>query len=215
MSLRLQQIDETNRRDHFYLDEADECYYLREYTAGAGWRGGDTNQLIHNLQKKQGDGGFQYKAPAIAKCAADFSKTINADWLAGACLVPVPPSKIITDPRFDDRIHRVCGAIRNPSAPNVRSLIEQIASTEKFKSGDRKKPAELRENYRFAEQHFDGLPPRIGVVDDLLTTGSHFRAVKDMILERFPQARVVGFFVARRAIPNPFGEVSLEELLAP
>src|SRR5262249_21723501 len=30
----------------------------------------------------------------------------------------------------------------------------------------------------------------------------HFRAVKNMILERAPECRVIGFFVARRAIPN-------------
>ena len=46
-----------------------------------------------------------------------------------------------------------------------------------------------------------------------LLTGSHFRAIKDMILERLPDHRVIGFFVARRAIPSPFENVSLEELL--
>jgi hypothetical protein len=59
------------------------------------------------------------------------------------------------------------------------------------------------------------LPAQVGVVDDLLTTGSHFRAVKDMIQERAPDTRVVAFFIARRAIPNPFGEVSIDDLLAP
>jgi hypothetical protein len=107
------------------------------------------------------------------------------------------------------------GTPAKPNAPDVRDLIEQIESTEKFKSGDRKKPAELRANYRFAESQLGNLPAQVGVVDDLLTTGSHFRAVKDMILERAPDTRVVGFFIARRAIPNPFGEVSIEDLLAP
>ncbi|RTL50054.1 MAG: hypothetical protein EKK40_13750 [Bradyrhizobiaceae bacterium] len=214
MTLRLQKIDENNRRDHFYLQEEDECFYIYEYTAGAGWRGGETNQLIHNLQKKQGDGGYNYKAPAIVKCASALSQTINADWLSDACLVPVPPSKIKTDAEYDDRIFRVCRAIRKPNEPDVRELIEQINSTEKFKGGNRKKPTELMENYRLVEGHFESLPKAIGVVDDLLTTGSHFRAVKDKILERAPNTRVVGFFIARRALPNPFDDVSLEELLA-
>jgi hypothetical protein len=34
-----------------------------------------------------------------------------------------------------------------------------------------------------------------------------------MIVERVPAARVVGVFIARRAIPNPFEAVSIEELL--
>jgi len=95
MSLLLQQIDETNRRDHWYLDDGDDCHYLYEYTSGQGWRGGETNQLIHNLQKKRGDGGFHYKAPAIARCANDLSAVLNAEWLAQATIVPVPPSKIL------------------------------------------------------------------------------------------------------------------------
>jgi hypothetical protein len=47
----------------------------------------------------------------------------------------------------------------------------------------------------------------------VLTTGSHFKAVKEMILERSPQTQVIGVFVARRAVPNPFEELSMDDLL--
>jgi predicted amidophosphoribosyltransferase len=57
------------------------------------------------------------------------------------------------------------------------------------------------------------VPTNIGIVDDLLTTGSHFRAIKDKLLERLPHARIVGFFIARRAMPDLFENVSMEELL--
>lgn len=213
MTLRLQTIDDTNRHDHFYLTPEDECYFLYEYTAGVGWRGGDTNQLIHNLKKKRGDGGYHYKAGAIDSCAKAFSHTINAQWLGNSILIPIPPSKIKSDPMHDDRILQICSRIRKPNQPNVRELIEQINSTDGFHEGQRKKPEELRENYRFNTDCLVDLPGSVGVVDDLLTTGSHYRAVKDMILEKSPKCRVVGFFVARRAIPNPFGAVSIEDLL--
>jgi predicted amidophosphoribosyltransferase len=101
-----------------------------------------------------------------------------------------------------------------PKGVNVRSRNTQISSTETFKGGNRKKPAELRANYRFNERQFANLPESIGVVDDLLTTGSHYRAVKDMILERAPATRIVGFFIARRAIPSPFSDVSEADLLS-
>jgi hypothetical protein len=214
MALRLQKIDGTNRRDHFYLREEDDCYFVYEYNAHAGWQGGATNQLIHNLQKKRGAGGYHYKAPAIAECARTLSDVINADWLANSCLVPIPPSRIKTDADYDDRICRVCNEIRKPNAPKVLELIEQIESTESFKGGNRKKPEELGQNYRFDQQLLHaGVPTSIGVVDDVLTTGSHFRATKDMLLERLPDAHVVGLFIARRAIPSPFEAVSAEDLL--
>ncbi|WP_375779068.1 hypothetical protein ACE103_08530 [Bradyrhizobium sp. ma5] len=213
MARLLQQIDETNRRDHSYLDEGDDCHFLYEYTAGQGWRGGETNQLIHNLQKKRSDCGYHYKAPAIARCAHDLSSVLNADWLAQATLVPVPPSKIKADPAYDDRMVQVCRAIRAASPPDVRELVEQIASTDTFKGGNRKSPAELKQNYRIAESQLPNLRGIVGIFDDVLTTGSHFKAVKEMILERAPQVRVIGLFVARRAIPNPFSDLSQDDLL--
>jgi hypothetical protein len=36
---------------------------------------------------------------------------------------------------------------------------------------------------------------------------------EDMLLERLPDAHVVGLFIARRAIPSPFEAVSEEDLL--
>lgn len=213
-AIRLQQIDDTNRRDHHYLSAEDECYFLYEYTAGGGWQHGTTNQLIHNLKKKKGDGGFHYKPGAITQCSTDFSATIAEPWLSGSVLVPVPPSKIRTDPAYDDRIAQICRGIRKPSQPDVRELIEQIKSTEAFHEGQRLKPNELRANYKFNEADLNNLPASVGVVDDLLTTGSHYRAVKDMILERAPNCRVVGFFVARRAIPSAFEEFLVDDPLA-
>lgn len=207
-TIRLQQIDDTNRHDHFYLAPEDECYFLYEYTAGAGWQGGATNQLIHNLKKKKADRGYQYKAGAIDQCARDFSATIAEPWLSKSALIPIPPSKIKTDAGHDDRIFKICRGIRKPGEPDVRELIEQITSTEAFHEGQRLKPHELRANYCFNEACFNNFPASVGVVDDLLTTGSHYRAVKDMILERSPNCRVVGFFVARRAIPSAFEEFS-------
>lgn len=212
MTLRLQRIDDTNSGEHSFLSSDDECYYLYEYTSGAGWRGGETNQLIHNLQKKRGDGGHHYKPGAIRRCSADLSRTLSSEWLAGSVLVPVPPSKIKTDPLHDDRMSRICHGIRRPNEPDVREIIEQIRSTETFKGGNRLRPEDLRQNYRFDESALHDLPSQIGIVDDVLTTGSHFRAIKDMILDRFPKAEVTGFFVARRALPNPFADFDVEEL---
>ena len=45
-------------------------------------------------------------------------------------------------------------------------------------------------------------PPRtIAVVDDILTTGAHFRAAHAIPSARFLTATVVGLFIARR-VPN-------------
>ena len=49
---RLTGIDDTNRGQHYYLEEGDRCWFIGEYFAGKGYEGGGTNQLIFNLKCK-------------------------------------------------------------------------------------------------------------------------------------------------------------------
>ena len=42
-------------------------------------------------------------------------------------------------------------------------------------------------------------PKWIGIVDDLLVTGCRFRAMSNVLRQRFPDARITGLFIARRA----------------
>jgi hypothetical protein len=95
-TVRFRKIDDTNLPDHYYLTSDDVCFFLYEYTAGAGYDG-EANQLIYNLKKRKGAGGYQYKAGAIARCAADMGPARNSKWLEEAVLVPTPPSKIKND----------------------------------------------------------------------------------------------------------------------
>ena len=41
-------------------------------------------------------------------------------------------------------------------------------------------------------------PASIAIVDDVLTTGAHFRAASTVLAVRFPTAQIVGLFIARR-----------------
>ena len=209
--VRFRKIDDQNRGDHFYLGAEDECYYLHEYTAHKGFSHSPTNQLIVNLKKRRGQGGFQYKAVAIRNCAAQLSTAIRPEWLSDAVLVPTPPSKVKTDPQYDDRVAQICRAIRTPNPANVRELVNQTKSMTASHEGERHKPDELKAAYQIDESLTSNMPDKIGIVDDMVTAGAHFRAMKDVLGARFPQAKIVGFFVTRRIHPNPFE--GFEELL--
>lgn len=213
-TVRFQQIDDQNRRDHFFIRDDDECYFLFEYTAGAGYAG-DANQLIVNLKKKKGAGGYHWKANAIAKCAKYLEPAINHEWLRSAVLVPVPPSKAKGDPDYDDRILRICYSINVGFPVDVREIITQTVSTDPVHAGSRLRPEELTQIYAIDEDLCSNMPVQIGVVDDMLTAGAHFRAMKDLLQIRFPAANVVGFFITRRAVPNPFTDVTIDDLLDP
>ena len=66
--------------------------------------------------------------------------------------------------------------------------------------GERIKPAELQALYQL-----NPAPPKPTVLlfDDVLSAGCHFRAAKSAILARYPETEVVGFFLARRVLPDP------------
>ncbi len=52
--------------------------------------------------------------------------------------------------------------------------------------------------YRIDEQVAEPTPTALVVVDDVLTTGAHFKAAQSVLAERFPGVSVFGLFVARR-----------------
>ncbi|MGY3627118.1 putative amidophosphoribosyltransferase [Bradyrhizobium sp. USDA 3686] len=158
--------------------------------------------------------GYHWKADAISKCATAMGPALNPKWLAEAVVVPVPPSKIKSDPLYDDRMTRVCQAIKSTVPVDVRELVQQIKSTEAVHEGNRFTPAELQANYRIDENLCgEGDPKYIGIVDDMLTAGAHFRAISGMLSARFPTSKITGIFVARRIFPQS-DPVSLDDLLA-
>ena len=203
---RFSEIDDTNREDHSRLLPDDKCYYLYEYTSSQNWSFGDTNQLISNLKKKpslKGTAQYRYKAQAIARCISEIRTALNPTWLAGATLVPTPGSKAAGHPDHDDRLEQICRGLGKDI--DVRNLVVQAASTEaahEVQAGSRVTVEQLLEIYMIEEALAGPAPQYIGVLDDMLTAGTHFRAMKTILGDRFPNVPVIGFFVARRVFPK-------------
>lgn len=200
--LRLTEIDDTNIALHARLAPADKCLFLFEYTSGERYDFSATNSLISNIKKKPGQKGAYYKDQAIAKCVGYLRATLNSDWLATATLVPVPPSKVVSDPFHDPRMERICRGI----APglDVRCIVRQIASTIAAHEAGAHRPTveEVLANYAIDESQVVPAPKVLGIVDDVLTAGTHFRAMEIKLHERWPGIPVFGIFVARRVFPT-------------
>jgi hypothetical protein len=204
--MRLSQIDDSNRGDHYHLGEADTCYYLFEYTSGQRYDFSRTNQLIFNLKKKPSQGhrpGYRYKQTAIAECAANLRGALNHEWLRQATLVPVPSSKAADHPDHDDRMEQVCRAIL--PGLDVRPLVIQTHSTaaaHEAEAGQRVSVEELLQLYRIDEGRAAPAPAAMAVVDDVLTAGTHYRAMHSVLQARFPGISIIGLFIARRIFPD-------------
>jgi predicted amidophosphoribosyltransferase len=121
--------------------------------------------------------------------------------------VPVPGSKAADHPDHDDRMERICRLMRQPP-PDVRALVRQAASTaaaHEAAQGDRVTVEALLELYAIDEAHTAPAPQAIAIVDDVLTAGTHYRAMHRVLANRFPGVPIIGLFVARRVFPaDPF-----------
>lgn len=210
--MKLQAIDESNRAAHFYLTPDDQCYFLHEFTARKGFGYSPGNQFIFNFKKSPTarlEGHYQYKLRAI-RTAITWYRNIFDSVIGvydGCTFAPIPPSKKPDHPEYDDRMWQVVKGICEGKGADSRELIKQSASYEAAHlagdGGERIKPTELQALYRL-----DPIPPKSTVLlfDDVLSAGCHYRAAKSVILAQYPNTQVVGFFLARRVLPNPIDD---------
>ena len=199
---RFTKIDDLTRSDHYYLTADDNCYFIGEYTARRGYAYSPTNSLIVNFKKtmdRRRRSEWQYKEQAIQQAADAFRIALNQKALDRLTFVPVPPSKAKEDPLYDNRLTRMLRAIRVSPALDIRELVVQTESTDAVhSSGRRPQPGNMEELYRVDVASTVPLPEVIAVVDDILTTGAHFRAMKSALSTCFPATPIIGLFIARR-----------------
>ena len=199
---RLSEVDDLTRPDHWYLTEDDRCYFIGEYTARQGFAYSATNSLLLNFKKtpdRRWRPEWRYKEHALQTAAAAFRRALIPAALDRLTFVPVPPSKAKGDSLYDDRLTRMLRAIRTEPPLDVRELIVQTESTDAVHDSEvRPRPEVIEALYRIDEALTEPAPRHIAVVDDLLTTGAHFRAAKSLLSVRYPGVWVVGLFIARR-----------------
>ncbi len=202
MPTRLTKIDELTRPDHTFLAPDDECYYLGEYTARKGFAFSDMNNLVNNLRKpmeRRGRPEWRYKESAITTCGNMFREALNDEWLDTATLVSVPSSMVQTDPNYDDRLPRILRQVSHGRQFDIRELVIMTRTVpQSHLAPERVSIEELIESMSINEACVRPAPQSIGIFDDVLTTGRHFKAVQTIIQQRFPSVPVVGLFVARR-----------------
>lgn len=206
MLKRLTRIDALTRPQHRYLRREDEVCYFVEYTARQSYAYGPANQLITNFKCEvdhRGTPRWAFKVDAINLVAQGIAECMNPRALQDTTFVPVPPSKTRDDPAYDDRCVEALRATSRYAghAIDVRELVVQVESTPASHESDARLHAEdLIAIYRIDDALAAPPPTDIVVFDDVLTTGSHFKAMQQVLKGRFPDVAVRGLFIARRRI---------------
>jgi hypothetical protein len=221
MPTRLREVGDLERSDHFHLPADARCYFWGEYTpynltGGQRWEYSSTNRLIANFKKKKEREGlpeWRYKLIAIQQVAEQFSKFWNWAELhqRKVALIPIPPSKARTDPLYDPRMEQMLAQL----AAQVRLPLDSRAclSFSGVHAASHATEARPTPDELYDELQFDAVigrpdlpPPMIFLFDDMLTSGAHYRAVTRKLGEVFPGVPVIGNFIARRIVPNPFDD---------
>jgi hypothetical protein len=197
--------------EHASLSMDDDCYFLLEYTAHTDSTHSLGNTFIRNLKKKMDRKGkfeWPYKEWTIQQVAAALAAAIPSlvDF-TNTTFVPIPPSKIRSNPLFDDRVSQIL-RLACPADADIReAIVCRDDHTPAHESDEHRRPAinELMNNYIWIDNNRP-LRPNTVLFDDLITAGNHFIACKRFVLEHQPATRITGIFVGRRALtlsPKP------------
>jgi hypothetical protein len=203
LPIRLSKIDELTRPDHTFIEPEDECYYLGDYYAGRGFSFSGINNLINNLRKpmdrRSRPEEWRHKESAILTCGRMLQEALNEEWLKEATLIPVPSSKTRDETEYDDRILRILAEVAKGMRGDIRELVAMKRSVQQSHlAQERVSISELIDSMSVEEAIAEPAPRSIGIFDDVLTTGRHFKAVQAILRERFPDIPIVGVFVVRR-----------------
>lgn len=201
-------IDEFAKQDHSFLNIDDSVYYMKEYYPGVGFSG-EGNSLILNLKKSmeaRDSDQWHHKRKAILHVATLIAKEMdNSDETKEGKVywIPVPPSKIKSDPLFDNRIYHIlrCAVDMTTSKRHfVADVFSQDVNRESFSSSTNKRSiTDLVSSYSMSViPNYNPDQDVIIIFDDVLTTGCHYKAIENVILRKYNKADIRGVFVARR-----------------
>ena len=195
-------IDETSLQDHWHLTNLDFIAYFGEYYAKAGFDYSDMNQLIMNLKKpmnRRGKAEWRYKEKAKLEFSKLLISALSEYDFSEFIFVPVPPSKLDNHPEFDNRLMEILNLVKEKNSINICDLVLQKENREQFHTQDEKRDAEeLFSNFKLNEHAPRPAVKNIIIFDDLLTTGTTYRAMEKFLKIHFPDCDYSGMFLARR-----------------
>lgn len=190
---------------HFELIESYTLIYGRTHTAHKNYAYSETNQLIHNLKKTTDRPAteLKYKEIAVNKFADELGefleKVIQED--RSYWIVPVPPSKTTSHLAYDDRVHRVAKKVADRiSQISYRPIVKTSVDREaKHRSSTQRDPDDIYSTLSFIADDATDYEENIKIIvlDDVLTSGASFEAMRRLLDENLSHPKIVGIFWAK------------------
>jgi hypothetical protein len=179
--------------DHAFLDTSDECYFLWEYYPNSA--DNPATRLIRDFKLTPGVK-TRHKAAAMHLAAAALSAVIPEAWRTQAMFVPLPPSKSPSHSDYDGRLLKLLSWVQ-PGLTNVREILQARTDSPACQKGV--SPLERTANLTVTCENRSPRPDTIILVDDVVTTGAHFKAAVIVLRRTYQTQKIIGLFLARTA----------------
>ena len=208
MTYKWQKISLNHRIEHVN-PKNDECYFLMVYTPRAGYDTSEANSRIYNFKAREKNANNLEHLRHIERRRLDFANDLEpaieslakSNPAGTASLIFIPTSKRPDHPDYNNGFEIVCEHLKKIFGQKIviETPVEIIESRESSSTAggrrDRRYIEELKSNLKWLGLEYE--PDTLIIFDDVITTGAHFRALKELIVAnsaRPPQ--VIGLFWA-------------------
>ncbi|MFW2597749.1 hypothetical protein ACN9JZ_03415 [Aliarcobacter butzleri] len=198
-----------------HLTSDDECFYFIEATNG-GFRESDSNNLLFNYKRlitsSTNTQALYYRNKAIEKFV-DYLSTIDEFSNDNLIVIPASTSKKRGSPLFNDRIDKTVELLQQ-RCPNliIEKAFDTIEDVTPSHNGGQRDIESVIANIEW--KGFKHEPSeKVFIIDDTLTTGSHFKSWKTIINHYYPDIEVVGIFLALYTRKTQVEEINLPDFI--
>lgn len=201
-------VDQVARAPKRFLDDRDTCFYYLQKD-GLGFDAGphaQENQMIINFKHDPAkydpsSPQMYYKCEAVkifARAVYRFLCDRREAFRDGALLIPIPTSKPRGAVDYDARLDDLCELVaENVSFARYCPALDVVRDLGKTRMGEvRRDPIAIKSNLAIDCSGMGRPGSIIVLVDDVLTTGAHFAACRDLIKEVDPSAQIIGLFLS-------------------
>ncbi len=190
-------IDLNVRPCPVHLKDSDRCYYAREYLPEGGYQASETNQLILNFKMHPSHKDvyrWRYKREAAKQFAHELALFLPRN----GCIALIPTSRPYEHPEHDPRFYLMLAELiplRSDLA--VFEPVIRAVTCQALHMGGKRSPQDLLQTLGWQGFEAAAVPDRLFLIDDVITSGSTFRACKSFLHQNCPNLDVVGAFWAR------------------